>query len=110
MKMISFKATDKQIATMCALATNASKPVGMGIIHYNPDTAWTEDDFFKLVRGERQWVNLDYIEGRCVKVSLWRGEKRNEWKYAAHEPNANYQTWIDEYPTFPDLMKAAGIE
>lgn len=110
MQTVTFKATNKQIAAMCALATNASKPVGMGFLHYNPSTEWKPEDFIAFVRGEHQWVNLDYIEGRCVKLTLWRGKKRNEWSYAAHEPNDNWQTWLDVYPTYPDLMKAAGIE
>lgn len=110
MEVVTFKATDQQIAQMAALATNASLPVGMGIHHYKPDTTWEAKDFYKIIKEQKTWLNLDYIEGRCVKFTVWRGTKRNQWKYPAHEPRDRFQTWIAVYPTYPELMKAAGIE
>lgn len=112
METIAFKATDKQIAQMAALATNASVPPpnSPGWLHYEPSVIYEAKDFDKVIKEQRTWVNLDYIQGRCVKFTVWRGKKRNEWLYAAHEPRERWQTWVDTYPTFPDLMKAAGID
>jgi len=110
--LITFKATDRKIAEMAALATNASYPPpnSPGWIHYDPLVVYEAKDFTKLMKEQRSWVNLDYIQGRCVKFTLWRGNGKHEWKYASHEPRERYQTWMDVYPTYPDLMRAAGIE
>lgn len=112
MQTVTFKATDKQIQQMAALATNASYPPpgSPGWLHYDESVIYEAKDFEKIMKEQRTWINLDYIQGRCVKFTLWRGEKRHEWRYPAHEPRQNLQTWIGKYPTFPDLMRAAGIE
>lgn len=112
MQRNSFKATDKQIAEMAALATNASYPPpgSPGWLHYDESVIYEAKDFYRIIKEQGSWVNLDYIQGRCVKFTLWRGQKRHEWEYAAIEPRERWQTWIDKYPTFPDLIKAAGIE
>ena len=112
MERVSFRATDKQIAQMAALATNASfpPPNSPGWLHYDETVTYEAKDFYRIVKEQRSWVNLDYIQGRCVKFSVWRGKKPREWFYAAIEPRDHWQTWIDKYPTYPDLMLAAGIK
>lgn len=109
MSTINFKATDKQVMQMAALATNASMPPpgSPGWEQYDPAITYEADDFKKII--DNHWMNLDYINGRSVKFTVWRGKKRNEWKYPEHEPTER-QTWISTYPSYPELMKAAGIE
>jgi hypothetical protein len=107
---VTFTATDKQIAEVCALAVNASTPTGLGFLHYEPDNEFTAGDFLKDIKREKFWCNLDYVQGRMVKLSLWRGEEKNTWKYPEYEPRPDYQSWIGKYPSYPDLLRAAGIE
>ena len=111
-EIITFKATDKQVAQMAALATNASYPPpnSPGWLHYDESVVFEAKDFMKFMKEQGNLIHLDYIQGRCVKLILWRGKKRNEWQYRSSEPQHNWQTWIDVYPTYPDLMKAAGIQ
>lgn len=110
--IITFKATDKQILEMAALATNASfpPPGSPGWIHYQQDAKFEGEDFAAVLKEQRMLLHLDYVQGRCVKMILWRGKKRHEWQYRSNEPQNNWQTWIGEYPTYPDLMRAAGID
>lgn len=110
-KLVTFKATIDQVATMAALATNASYPPpgSPGWLQYDPEAIYEPKDFVEVIKADQHWINLDYVHGRCVKFTLWRGKRRNEWQCPAHEPRLRYQTWIDKFPTYPDLIRAAGI-
>lgn len=112
MQTITFKASDKQVAEMASLAVNASipPPNSPGWLQFDPGIKFEAKDFYNLLKEQGNLLHLDYVNGRCVKMILWRGKKRNEWMYREGEPQTNWQTWISEYPTYPDLMKAAGIK
>jgi len=107
---MQFKATDAQILEVFRLAVNASSPIGMGMIHYRAKNWDTEK--VTLIFGphlDRPIITLDYVEGRMVKLSVRRGVE-GEWSISDQKPRVEYESWCIKYPTYPDLLRAAGIE
>jgi hypothetical protein len=103
--MKTFKLTNEQVAKACALAVNASVPVGMGFLHYTPKE-FTPSDF--EVNDSDQRVDLDYVQGRMVKLFLKRNEENHEeWEVRDESPRPDYQSWCMTYPTWEDLIEAA---
>lgn len=114
---MKFKATTEQIKKVAALAVNASRGAGMGMLHFRPktytpeeiDLQFTQFDFEKRVKGNRgQDVDLDYYEGRMVKLHI-RALGEDAWEVTDSPPRPDYQSWADTYPTYPALLRAAGI-
>jgi hypothetical protein len=101
-----FKATDREIQTMGALASAAAKPVGLGFLHARPDDVFKPEDF-PLMPAELGFY-LDYVNGRMVKVSLHRIEG-DEWEAPDHDPTWDYQSWCFKYPTWQALIDAARL-
>lgn len=98
------RATDEQVQEMCALAANASAPMGMGYLHFRPEVRFKAEDF--PVLSSDSGVYLDYVQGRMVKLSLHRvGE--NEWQ-AADQISSEYESWVNRYPSYAELAEAAG--
>lgn len=111
-----FKATKDQILKMAALAANESLPVGLGHLHYDPDRVFTPEDMEEFY-DKRNGIRLDYVQGRCLKLSVWRNDEFNSlfaqtkkypWITGA-ETQEHYETWRHKYPSYIDLMDAAGI-
>lgn len=101
--MITFKASDTQVQLLMANAINASKPVGLGILQAT-DTVFAPDDF-----DLGDYVSLDYVQGRMVKLQIERLDD-DRWRLIAHaEPSPQWQSWADKYPTYGLLLKSAGI-
>lgn len=103
-----FKASKKQLRQVAAAATNASRPVGMGFLHYDSDRVFTPDDF----KGEidKSGLNLDYVQGRMVKIRFAAIEgKRHYYRTYTDETNPEYESWCATYATYTDLLKVAGI-
>ena len=63
-------------AEILAALYNASKPLGMGILHFDPKPMTTEqaDD---LLKGQ---TYFDYLKGRVMKIDL-KGDTLNPWLY-----------------------------
>jgi hypothetical protein len=98
-----FEATEEQVRRLFAVAVNASRSVGLGFLHYdNREYIPEEFEEHDLARG------LDYHAGRMVKLWVTRmGPGR--WSLPDGLPRPDWQSWCGRYPTYPDLLRAAGI-
>jgi hypothetical protein len=98
------RATDEQVSKMCALAVQASAPMGMGFLHFDTNTVFTPEDFpIKAATA----VYLDYVQGRMVKLGMRRGGP-DIWD-APDQISGEYESWIVRYPSY-ELAEAAGAE
>lgn len=122
MTQIIFNATQRQILTAAALAANEAQPQGNGFLHYDPTVTYTPDMMLPYWNNDegRSIINCDYVDGRATKFAVWRNAG-----WAATEPKRflkggyrfrtgfetqdHYETWRVKYPTYEDLLKAAGI-
>jgi len=100
---MTFTATDEQIQKMCALAVQASSPMGMGLLHYQPETQFKPEDFPLDERG----AYLDYVQGRMVKLRMRRLASMM-WE-APDSISSAYESWVHTYPSYEALAKAAGV-
>jgi hypothetical protein len=111
---MKFKATEEQIRKVAALAVNASKPMGMGMFHFKPKTYTPEEidlnfDQFGHTFGKKEGsVNLDYYEGRMVKLYI-KGLGNDMWECPSGPAARDYQSWASTYPNYEQLLTAAGI-
>lgn len=104
--MIYFKASEVQIRKMAANAFNASLPSpGRDTIKYNPKKVLSERNF-SLEPGTKIF-RLTYCEGRQVKLQVWKHTKE---LWSMYEPDLEYQTWINTYPTAKDLIESVGAK
>lgn len=88
-------ATERQVREMMALATNASQPMGLGIIHYVGGEHFRQDHF-DLEPGTRVAI-LDYVQGRMVKFMMRRDlASPNVWEFG--EARVEYESWVKRYP------------
>lgn len=67
---------DKNKAQILAALYNNSKPLGMGILHYDP-TPMTEEEAAELLK---QQTYFDYLKGRVMKINL-AGDELQTWLY-----------------------------
>lgn len=116
-----FNATKDQILTAAALAANEAMPQGLGHLHYDADRKFTAEDMKPYLIEKKhltgpsiQKLDCDYVQGRCTKFSVWRpfgfAEEPKGYKYVTgYETQDHYETWRTKYPTYVDLLKAAGI-
>ncbi len=74
MSTISIKGVDK--AAILAALYNASRPQGMGFLHYDPEPM-SADVARKLLQHSTEF---DYLKGRVMKVDLG-GDELNTWGY-----------------------------
>jgi hypothetical protein len=72
--MICIKGLDK--AEVLAALYNASKPLGMGFMHFDPEPMM-RDEAAELLEATD---DFDYIKGRVMKVHL-SGDEFEEWLY-----------------------------
>jgi len=103
--MIKFKATTEQLQALYALLYNASAPMGLGHLHYNPDTMLPEQVTVEVEKG----FYMDYVKGRMVKFMCRGTQEPGTYTTNSDRPRADYQSWCYEYPTVQDALKAAGI-
>lgn len=94
-----FSATEQQILQIAANATNASFPMGMGLMHFRNTTFKPED--FQILDGK---VRLDYVQGRMVKLSIWKNTD-GTWEIP-EGVRIDYQSWLAEYPTIEALVRS----
>jgi hypothetical protein len=111
---MKFKATIDQIRVTAALAVNASRPFGMGMLHFQPKEYKPEEidlnfDQFGFTAGKKEGsVSLDYYEGRMVKLNI-TGLGNDTWECRSGKADPEYQSWARKYPTYEALLSAAGI-
>ncbi len=74
MSTVKFYEDDK--AKILAALYNASKPLGMGMLHFDP-TDMTEAEASELLKETQQF---DYLKGRVMKISL-ESDELNTWAY-----------------------------
>lgn len=103
------KCNDAQIIKMATLAVNASKPMGMGILHYVPGD-YTESKVIEVanldlvcnkINGTR--INIDYFGGRMVK--FYARYTPEGWN-VDDEIQIDYQSWKSKYPSYQALLDA----
>jgi hypothetical protein len=111
--MIIFKATDKQLMQLCANAVNASKPIGLGKLHYIKDHVFKPEDFkddvMNLQDGLVKRLELDYVEGRMVKLQIHYTRNKGEYM-TLNNVQEDFQSWYKTYPTALELLQGAGID
>lgn len=114
MARIFFNATRDQIQFAGALAANAAEAVGLGLLHYRPEHEFTAKEMADYWIDDREF-KIDYAEGRCTKFAVWTprsvfsDEDHGKKWMTALETNPDYETWCHKYPTYEDLLRAAGI-
>lgn len=96
------RATDEQLKKMAALAVNASRPMGMGFLHFQNREYKPEE--FDVSKG----LSLDYHQGRMVKLYVNRAVNSDIIKLPDNAPDIEYQSWASKYPTYRALADAAG--
>lgn len=103
--MITIKATDEQIKQMFINAANASKPLGMGFLHYE-EKGYTISD----IETEDEY-HADYFHGRMMKT-WFKKESDGVWVVGRGPdiPNPEYQGWASIYPTYEKLAETVGAE
>lgn len=94
------KGSDEQIAQMAANAVNASKPMGLGFLAYEPRQYTAQEMATQL----EHWPALDYVGGRCVKLYLRKDAEEWSISCSTEWPHPDYQTWADTYPTYEALV------
>ena len=76
---------------MLAALYNASRPLGLGILHYRPERM-TEEEAAKLLE-EHQ--SFDYLKGRVMKVSFERDELNLALYDRDNGPGAGYRALLE---------------
>ena len=107
---MKFKANDEQAKAIALKAIEASDPVGRGVWHYESELRNRE---VKIVHGDlsdSKEIDVDYYEGRMVKLYLWSGVP-NIWNTPDNDPTPAYQSWCHTYKTYKDLvLSVEGVE
>lgn len=102
---MKFKATNEQLEKIALNAVNASAPMGMGFLRFQPKD-YSKDDLPGLVHADG--ISLDYVEGRMVKLHVHKvGEGFYETRDTARD---DYQSWVKIYSTPKELIESAGAE
>lgn len=96
-------ATDAQVKKMAVLAINASKPMGLGYLHYKPGDI--SPDVIEM-GGEELYI--DYYEGRMVKF-FGRKKEEGKWEFR-DDVNPDYQSWCMKYNGYDALFKEVTAE
>lgn len=100
--MILFKATPRQVLQIVANAVNASYLASINEPQKADLKEYSHEDF-KL---DRNGIDIKTFGGRAVEIGITR--KGELWKIAAGkaEPNPEFQTWADDYPTYRELVES----
>lgn len=96
-------ATDKEVLMMGKLAILASVPVGIGVLHHDPNLK-IDDVQLTLKSDFNPGLFIDYYQGRMVKFRCWKKEGGFEFPDTiSHE----YESWKRTYPDYTALFQAA---
>lgn len=99
---MKFKATKEQVQKLAVNAIEASSPFGMGLLHFNPNTKFNPQD----IKVTDEGVNLDYVEGRMVKLYISKEEGSKDIYEIRDNARSDYQSWVAKYPTVKDLVSS----
>jgi hypothetical protein len=123
MAKLLFNATREQIQKAAALAAdkaNPGPPTSLGWLHFDNTHEFTPDEMKVFWNDKKDEFKADYVQGRCTKFAAWtmKGDfakavygdavKGYDWM-TGYETQEHYETWRNVYPTYADLLKAAGI-
>lgn len=101
---MKFQATTEQVKQIFVNAINASKPMGMGFLHFD-EREYTVDDLEGLDTSEA--MNADYIDGRMVKLAIFP-KRDSTWETMDnHQASPDYQSWVSAY-TPRSLVESVG--
>lgn len=103
---MKFNATRNQLLCIMANAVNASTPMGLGFLQYQNKAYNVQDMEPYVIDSERIFADLDYVDGRMVKLTIFK----EEGQYVIRDDfRADYQSFVNLYPTVEALIKSAGI-
>lgn len=88
---VSIEGLDK--SSVLAALYNASKPQGLGFLHFDPTPMTPEDAAKHIKDGGR--LHFDYFQGRVMKVDLG-GDSFDPWLYDRDNGEGAAQRAIDE--------------
>lgn len=107
--MFVFNATDDQLYNLCKNAFDNSRPMGMGFLHFKPDSEF--DKSWCEFTGKH--LSMDYVQGRMVKIMIGKPDDKSGYDYRLYsqsKPDPEYQSWYHKFPTYQELFKASGIK
>ena len=110
--MIKFYAEPEQLYNLFRNAFLASKPTGMGKLHYSDNHDLTKREFLGMLL-KKGGYSADYVKGRMVK--LYVSEEGEGWVFnrncnSEHSPKDDYQSWAYKYPTWQALLASVDIQ
>jgi len=97
--MINIEGLDR--GKVLAALYNASRPQGMGFLHYDPKSM-TEETGRELLKGQ---TYFDYLMGRVMKVDLSSEKEFDEWLYDRDNGRGAAQLVIEQLRTFGTTEK-----
>jgi hypothetical protein len=100
---MKFKATPEQLSQLAANAVNASVPVGLGLLHATQHV-FTPEEMRPHVERNGASLNLDYIQGRMVKLYCTKVDK--DLYETRDDIDVEYQSWAQRYPTVKALLES----
>ena len=74
----------------------------MGYLHYDAEHEFMQDDFEVTSHG----IYLDYVEGRMVKLNIYREGRESDEYEIPDNPRHDYQSWVRVYPRTEDLVNS----
>jgi hypothetical protein len=102
-----FSASEQQLRRIIFNAIEASKPLEGSIgLQYALDPFDLKPELIKL---NKNWLNFDYVYGRCVKLYIIKVEQSDDCYKIEYEPNRTSQTWVCKYPTNKSLIESVII-
>ena len=101
-----FKATGEQLAQVMTNAVNASKPMGMGFLHFDPKEISVGEFMGKA--DPSNFTSIDYWQGRMVKIHAHKEQDGSFCFYGV--PRSDYQSWSHKYSSYAELLASAGVE
>ena len=102
-------ATDEQMKRMAANAINASRPAGMGYLHYKAESKFDSSAVEILNGTTKPYLKVDYHEGRMVKFYADKLEE-GVWEVRDIDLDPEYQSWYLEYPTWQAIVESVGAK
>ena len=105
--IMNFTASNEQLNQILANVVNASRPFGMGYLHYQ-EKDYTPDEMAKCRTSlgvENECLHLDYFAGRMVKLHFEKiGD--NQWTVWPDAFHPEYNSFMHKYPTPSALIES----
>jgi hypothetical protein len=95
---IKFKANNDQLKVIAANAVNASRPEGLGYLHFKNRIIFPDEI--------KKPMDIDYYEGRMVKLHI---RKNKDDLFILNEVDEEYQSWKKTYKTAEHLLRESGV-